>query len=251
MKEEANQSSRPFIVGLGLGILLLGLALGLVAYVLGAVVLIAGLGGWLRDDFYGRFKVEEEAGGEQWPFEGVGRVKLGMWLFLASETILFGVILASYAMVRMKSQDWPAAGEILSISHGTINTFILLTSSFTLVLGLAAIRDGNQRGLKAGLLLTAALGALFLVNKATEWSELFSRGFTFQSGLPGSTYYLTTGLHGLHVFAGLLGLAYLSTKAFRGGFTAENHDTVENFALYWHFVDIAWVFIFPLFYLIA
>lgn len=251
MSQEANQSARPFVVGLGLGILLMGFALGLGAVVLGVAILLAGLVGWVADDFYGRFRVEEEPGRETHPFEGVGRVKLGMWIFLASETILFGIILASYAMVRMRSPTWPSAGEILSVSHGTLNTFILLTSSFTLVMGLAAVREGNQKGLKTGLILTAALGALFLLNKAREWSELFSQGFTFQSGLPGSTYYVTTGIHGLHVFAGLVGLAYLGLKAYKGGFTRENHDTVENFALYWHFVDIAWVFIFPIFYLIS
>ncbi len=118
-------------------------------------------------------------------------------------------------------------------------------------MGLDAIRRGNQARLRVGLLSTFLLGAAFLAIKASEWSELFRRGFTLSSGLPGSTYYLTTGTHGLHVLAGLVGLLYLIAKASKGGFTMENHDAVENFGLYWHFVEIVWVFIFPLFYLIS
>jgi cytochrome c oxidase subunit I+III len=250
MSAKEAQSPWPFLIGLGLGILFLGFALGAAAYLLGAVVLSLGLGGWIRDDFHGRFVAPEVSPGEQWPFEGVGKIKLGMWIFLAGEVILFGALLASYVMVRLNSPSWPTPGEILDISHGTLNTFILLTSSLTLVLGLAAIRNGNQLRLRVGLILTFILGVAFLLSKASEWRGLISHGFTLRSGLPGSTYYVTTGVHGLHVLAGLVGLLYLIVKTQTGAFTVEDHDTIENFALYWHFVDIVWVFIFPMFYLI-
>ncbi len=250
MSEEAPRSPWPVIIGLGIGIFLLSAGAGLKYHIAGAIILAAGVLGWSRDDFRGRFAAPEEFRGERWPFEWVGKVKLGMWIFLASETLFFGTIIASYLYLRLKSPSWPAAGEILSISHGTLNTFVLLTSSFTLVLGLAAIRSGNQRGLRAGLILTLLLGALFLAIKASEWNELLNHGFTPGSGLPGSTYYFTTGMHGLHVLAGLAGLSYLLAKSLRGGFTMENHVTVDHFGLYWHFVDIVWVFLFPLFYLL-
>src|SRR5437899_9257383 len=102
------------------------------------------------------------------------------------------------------------------------------------------------------LLLTTnfLLVALFLESKASECADLYSKGFWFNSGLPGSTYFLTTGIHGLHVTAGLILLAYLIKKTMNGGFSKENNDTVEYFGLYWHFVDIIWVFPFPLFYLL-
>ncbi len=95
---------------------------------LGIILLAAGLLGWMRDDFYGRFVVAEEPPGERWPFVNVPKVKLGMWIFLAGETVLFGVLIASYVYLRSNSPSWTAAGEILSISHGTVNTFVLLTS---------------------------------------------------------------------------------------------------------------------------
>ncbi|MEM4298092.1 MAG: cytochrome c oxidase subunit 3, partial [Nitrososphaerota archaeon] len=128
--------------------------------------------------------------------------------------------------------------------------FILLTSGLTVVLALASSRVGNRAGTSGFLAATLALGALFLFNKYNEWSELFSHGITFSSSLPASTFFLTTGIHGAHVLAGLLALGYLLARALKGAYIGRGHETLEYFGYYWHFVDIVWVFIFPLFYLV-
>ena len=173
-----------------------------------------------------------------------------MWMFLFGEVVLFGSLIGAYIFVRLNSTTWPAPGEVLSITQGAINTIILLTSSLSAVLALAFAKAGNKIGVIAGLIATFILGLAFLFNKGLEWSELFSHGFTFSSGLPATTFYITTGVHGAHVTAGLIALVYLIIGAIRGRYGRDNYSTIENFGLYWHFVDIVWVFLFPLFYLI-
>jgi cytochrome c oxidase subunit I+III len=139
---------------------------------------------------------------------------------------------------------------MLDVWHGATNTFILLTSSLTVVLALASAK-ADRRGLAAGFLgATLVLGLAFLFNKYNEWRELFEHGVTFSSSLPASTFFLTTGVHGAHVTAGLLALVYLIYRAAKGHYGKENWEAIEYFGYYWHFVDIVWVFLFPLFYLI-
>jgi len=120
-----------------------------------------------------------------------------------------------------------------------------------MVFALYSIRGGNIKGLRIGLIGTFSLGAAFLVIKlGIEWPQYYRNGFTISSGLPGSTYFLLTGLHAAHVGAGLVAVGYLLFRSFHGGFTNTKHSAVENIGLYWHFVDIVWMFLFPLFYLI-
>ncbi len=248
--QESHYSPWPILISLGLFVGFLGIGLGLPILLLGAAVLVGSLVGWARDDIARRFVAIEPAVGERWPFAKVDRVKLGVWIFLFSEVVLFGSLICSYLFVRINSDRWPAPGEIFSIQNGAIMTFVLLTSSFTAVLALAAIRAGSQSGLRAGLIGTFVLGLAFLLIKGFEWSELFGHGVTFSSGLPATAFYVTTGAHGAHVAAGLILLLYLLAKAFKGRFSKEDHGAVEYFGLYWHFVDIVWMFLFPLFYLI-
>lgn len=240
----------PLLIGLGTFVALLGAGLGPAVLLLGTVILVSAVAAWGRDDLLGRFASPEPAEAERWPFAAVDRVRLGVWMFLFGEVVLFGALIGSYIFVRLNSTSWPAAGELFSVTSGAINTFILLTSSLTVVLALASIKAGSQTGFRAGLVATFVLGLAFLANKALEWRELFAHGFTFSSGLPGSTYFITTGVHGAHVAVGLAALAYLLLKAFKAGFTQEDHGAVESWGLYWHFVDVVWVFLFPLFYLI-
>lgn len=244
----AHLSRWPVLIGLGIFVAFIGVGLGLPIFLGGVTVLAAALVGWARDDIRSR-SLTLEPPGEQWPFEKVRRVKLGMWVFLASEMVLFGSLIGSYLFVRIHSVSWPLPGEILNIQSGSINTFILITSGITGALALASIRNGSQSGLRASLLATLALGSLFLFNKGSEWSEMLSQGLTFSSGLPASTFYTLTGLHGAHVTAGLIVLVYLLVKAFNGRLTKDNHSGVEYFGLYWAFVDIVWLFLFPLLYL--
>jgi cytochrome c oxidase subunit I+III len=182
-----------------------------------------------------------------------------MWIFLSTEVIVFGSIIGSYLFIRINSTSWPAPGSIHDITTGLLNTVVLLTSSLTVVLAVGAAREGKQRLTVIWLTATLMLGTVFMAVKATEWYAYFTGNygphppqpvFTFSSLLPGSTYFFTTGLHGAHVVAGLLITVYLIKKATNGGYSKDNHIGIENFGLYWHFVDILWVFLFPLFYLI-
>ncbi|MBI3859198.1 MAG: cbb3-type cytochrome c oxidase subunit I [Thaumarchaeota archaeon] len=251
-----HQSSRPVSLGLAAVVSVLGIGLlqywyGLPVLFLGGAILAWTLVGWARDDLHGRFSIDELLG-QRWPFHETVKLKLGMWIFLTTEVVVFGSILGSYLFIRSQVPYWPAPGSIHDIPLGLTNTLVLLTSSLTVVVAVHAIREGNQRLLLAGLCSTFILGAVFMGIKGSEWYQLFhlENAFNFTAGLPASVYYFTTGLHGAHVLAGMLVTLYLIKRTLNGGFSKENHFAVENFGLYWHFVDILWVFIFPLFYLI-
>ena len=197
-----------------------------------------------------KFISPEDESLEGWPFKNIGRMKMGIWTFLGSEVIFFGVFLGAYIFIRAGTAQWPEIGSVFNIQHGAVNTFILLTSSFTAVLALVFAKSGSRGGLVGSLGITLVLGLWFLYNKATEWQELFREGFTFSSSPISSTYYITTGAHGAHVIGGLVVLAILIGGAVKGKYLKHGHETVEYFGLYWHFVDIVWIFLFPLFYLI-
>jgi cytochrome c oxidase subunit I+III len=243
---ESHLSYWPILISMSALTFFLGVLFGLPLLVLSIV--IGGLA------FYGyakeRFTVYEVEPAESWPFENVPKVKLGVWLFLVTEIIFFSVLLGAYFFVRFNAFSWPVPGSILSIPHGALNTFILLTSSFTAVLALVAARSGSRGRLVSFLSATLVLGLAFLINKGLEWEELFRHGFTFGSSLPATSYYITTGAHGAHVLGGLVLMIYLISRAIKGRYLKGDHHTVEHFGLYWHFVDIVWVFLFPLFYLI-
>ncbi|PSQ27966.1 cytochrome C oxidase subunit I [Halobacteriales archaeon SW_10_68_16] len=208
------------------------------------------------------FHVPEPTIAEQWPYEKVKNVKLGMWMFLGSDVILFGAFIGGYIFMRV-GHGWthwhhdliPEAHVVLP---GLINTYFLLASSFTVVLALVAARNHNRRRLLAYLWTTFFLGVGFLVNKAIEWQHLFhlhegayEGGWTFATNIASSTFYITTGLHGAHVAVGLLITLYLIVRASNGAYLGEEgSETVEYFGLYWHFVDIVWLFLFPLFYIL-
>jgi cytochrome c oxidase subunit I+III len=149
---------------------------------------------------------------------------------------------------------WPIPGSIHDVTIGLILTIILLTSGLTAVLALESAKAGKNQNLIRYLSITFALGATFMVIKGYEWyGYLVTRtpAFTPWGGtLPESTYFFTVGLHGAHVTAGLVVMAYLINKARKNGFSTDNFTGVENFALYWAFVDLVWVFVFPLFYLL-
>ena len=208
------------------------------------------------EDFY---VPEPTSYGEQWPFAGVENTKLGMWIFLASDVILFGAFIGSYIFIRI-SQGWTGWHHLIPEAHvalpGLINTYLLLTSSFTVVLALVAAERGSRWGVVSSLVATFVLGVGFLINKAIEWQHLFhihsdqfAHGWGLSTNIASSTFYLTTGLHGLHVIAGLIVTLYLIWRAWNGAYTDDNRP-LEYFGLYWHFVDIVWLFLFPLFYIV-
>ena len=187
--------------------------------------------------------------GESWPFEAVENTKLGVWIFLASDVVLFGAFIGSYVFIRVAA-GW-TSWEIIPGDPlpGLMNTYLLLTSSFTVVLALVAAEKKSRWGVIASLSTTLLLGIGFLMNKGIEWNHLFHEGLWIDSNIRASTFFLTTGLHAAHVIAGLLITLYLIVRAMRGAYLEDNRS-LEYFGLYWHFVDIVWLFLFPLFYIL-
>ena len=174
---------------------------------------------------------------------------LGMLLFIASEIMLFGSFFTIYFFVRVvnNAPEWPPEGFHLPVYVAGVNTIILLTSSFTMHWALQAIKRGNRAGLKAGLVLTLALGLVFLLTQAREYSRI---GFSPSDGAFGSVFYGLTGLHGAHVFVGLTILTFATIRAFRGHFTAKDHRGVEISGIYWHFVDVMWIVVYTTVYIL-
>jgi heme/copper-type cytochrome/quinol oxidase subunit 3 len=173
-----------------------------------------------------------------------------MWLFLASEVMFFAGLIGAYIVLRSGASEWPVVSEILNVPLVAGNTFILIVSSVTMVRAFAAIEDGNSQSMRRMLIATAALGAIFLSIQAFEWSALLSEGTTPSTSVFGSVFFTLTGFHGLHVLGGVLTLVVVIFKAFRGAFTQASHGGVELMGLYWHFVDVVWIFLFTILYLI-
>ena len=181
---------------------------------------------------------------------GLDNRKLLMWLFLASECLLFGSLIGAYLLYRGQSVVGPYPEELFDIPFTSVSAFVLLMSSVTMVLALAAIQRGDQRGLRIWLLSTAFLGLLFLSGQAFEFTEFNREGLSLSSNLFGTTFYVLTGFHGAHVTVGVLILLSLLVMAYRGRLTQAQSLNVELAGLYWHFVDVVWIVIFTLVYLI-
>jgi len=179
---------------------------------------------------------------------GIPTGKIGVWWFLASEITVFGGLIASYIVVRLGSGGWAEASSHLNFSLALLNTFVLLSSSLTMVLAFAAVEDRKPKKLHINLLLTLLLGLSFLVIKGFEYAGEISHGFTPGAGIFWSFYYGMTGLHALHVLAGIIVNLILLIAALRDTLRPNEHR-VELAGLYWHFVDIVWIFLFPLLYL--
>jgi heme/copper-type cytochrome/quinol oxidase subunit 3 len=175
--------------------------------------------------------------------------KMGMWWFLASEIMVFGGLIGCYILFRLASAGWEATAAHLSLPLASFNTLVLLTSSLTMVLAFAAADRGDTHGLRLCLLLTVLLGLAFLGIKAFEYRAELRQGFTPLAGLFWSFYYAMTGLHGLHVFAGVVVNATLWLTTWRQGAAPRLPQRVEFAGLYWHFVDVVWIFLFPLLYM--
>ena len=182
---------------------------------------------------------------------GIDTRKLGMWIFLASEIMFFTGLIGSYIVLRFANLDsWPVPSTVLNIPLTGINTFILICSSATLVLGLASIQRGYKEGLQVGLFLTVLLGALFLSIQVHEYSNLIADGFTISHSMFGSCFFTLTGFHGAHVFVGVVWLSVVLIRSFLGYFTPEEYAGVEIVGLYWHFVDLVWIILFTILYLV-
>jgi cytochrome c oxidase subunit III len=173
---------------------------------------------------------------------------LGMLLFIISEIMLFGAFFTAYFFIRVVGEvEWPAAGEHLPVAIAGVNTAILLSSSFTMHWALEGARNENRAALKLGILTTFLLGLTFLTIQVNEYVHL---GFAPGDNAQGTIFYSLTGLHGAHVFVGLTLLAFATIRAFRGHYSAKEHRGVEVPGIYWHFVDIMWIFVFSTLYVL-
>jgi len=188
--------------------------------------------------------------------------KMGMWIFLYTEMLLFGGMFLVYAVYRFHyPQEFHLASEELDITIGSINTLILLTSSLTMALSIAALQKGKKQLSLVLQVVTMLLGAAFLANKYVEWGAKIHHGIypnseTLLSQSKGSIiffglYFVMTGIHGLHVLIGMGVFLFMIVFTVRGSVSPVNIVKLENSGLYWHFVDIVWVYLFPLFYLIT
>jgi heme/copper-type cytochrome/quinol oxidase subunit 3 len=177
--------------------------------------------------------------------------KLGMWVFLCSEIMLFGAFISSYIVLNMGSTAFGIPSEeIMGRPLATLNTFILISSSAAMVLALAAIQEDDVKKFARWMGTVIFLGLGFLAIKSFEYSHKIHEGLTLSSSLFGSFYYTMTGLHALHVIGGLLFNGYILRQGLKGRFSQGRWERVEYAGLYWHFVDLVWVVLFPLFYLV-
>ena len=186
------------------------------------------------------------------PDTGLTNPKLGIWLFLASEVMLFGSLFSSYALLRSGAASWPKQYEVLNVPLAALNTVVLIASSVTMVLAWVSLKQKNLARYRLFMGLTLAGGAIFLIVKAIEYSEKFSHGLYPATNNFLGLYFTLTGLHALHVIVGMIVNAYFwgpGAKLWDKNpvwFT----NRVEHAGLFWHFVDLVWIFLFPTLYLL-
>jgi cytochrome c oxidase subunit 3 len=180
---------------------------------------------------------------------GLPHRKLMMWAFLGSDCMFFGSLMSTYLIYRGRSLQGPYPLDVFSLDLTTLSTFVLLMSSLTMVLNLAAIQRGRLGLFRFWVLMTILCGSVFLGFQAYEFTHFAHLGLSLGANLFGSSFYTLTGLHGLHVSIGVIWLSSLLVYSFRGGVTPERALDVEIAGLYWHFVDVVWIAIFTVVYL--
>jgi cytochrome c oxidase subunit 3/cytochrome o ubiquinol oxidase subunit 3 len=181
---------------------------------------------------------------------GVSNEKLAMWVFLGSDCLLFGGLISTYLLMRHKSLSGPGPEDMFDIPFTSVSSFVLLMSSLTMALAVGAIHRGDERRCRAFLATTALLGSVFIAGQAYEFTSFVKEGLGYTTNLFGSAFYTLTGFHGAHVTIGIVFLMSLFVISLRGNLGQERAETVEIFGLYWHFVDVVWILIFTIVYLI-
>ncbi|HTO94477.1 MAG TPA: cytochrome c oxidase subunit 3 [Bacteroidota bacterium] len=186
------------------------------------------------------------------PDTGVYNAKLGIWLFLASEVMLFGALFSSYVLLRVGAVSWPHGYEHLNIPLATVNTVVLITSSVTMVMAWASLALGSLKRFRLYMGSTIALALVFLVIKGFEYAAKFEHGLYPSESTFMAIYFTLTGLHALHIVGGIIVNSYLLGPGSKMWRTQPSRFTnrVEVAGLYWHFVDLVWIFLFPVLYLL-
>jgi heme/copper-type cytochrome/quinol oxidase subunit 3 len=182
---------------------------------------------------------------------GVSNTKLAMWLFLSSDCLFFGAFIATFLLYRDRGgQKGPTPKEVFNIPFTSATSFILLMSSLTMVLALAAIQRGDHRRFRIWIIATALFGATFIGGQIFEFTEFTRKGLNIDTSVFGSSFYVLTGLHGAHVTVGIVWLLSLWGLSMQGQLKTEHAERVEIAGLYWHFVDVVWIVIFTVIYLL-
>ena len=181
---------------------------------------------------------------------GLDNTKLAMWAFLGSECLFFGSLISTYLLYRSRAGTGPTPAEIYDIPFTSVSSFVLLMSSLTMVLALSAIQRGNHKGLRVWLLATAFLGMCFIGGQIYEFTTFYEEGLSLAESPFGSSFFVLTGFHGAHVTVGILMLLLTTGLSLAGRIPQAEARKVELIGLYWHFVDIIWIIIFTVVYLI-
>jgi heme/copper-type cytochrome/quinol oxidase subunit 3 len=181
---------------------------------------------------------------------GLSNSKLAMWVYLGSDCLLFGALISTYLLLRHRSVTGLTPEEIFDIPFTSVSSFVLLMSSLTMALAVAAIGRGDVRRNRVWLATTGILGATFIGGQIYEFTTFYREGLGYTTNIFGSAFYTLTGFHGAHVSVGIIMLMTLLVMSFRGNLGPEKSETVEIVGLYWHFVDIVWILIFTVVYLI-
>ena len=183
---------------------------------------------------------------------GLNNVKLGIWLFLASEVMLFGALFSSYVLLRLMATEWPFGVDVLNVPLGTVNTAVLIGSSVTMVMAYASLKMDDFAAFRRWLGLTIVLSLVFMVIKGFEYNHEFDIGNFPSTSTYLAIYFTMTGLHALHIIGGVVVNTYLLFPGSKMWTTnkAQYTNRVEAAGLYWHFVDLVWIFLFPVLYLL-
>jgi heme/copper-type cytochrome/quinol oxidase subunit 3 len=185
---------------------------------------------------------------------GVSNEKLGMWVFLGSDCLLFGALISTYLLLRHRSIGGPVElrdpANVFDIPFTSVSSFVLLFSSLTMALAVGAIHRGDVRRCRTFLMTTALLGSVFIAGQVYEFTTFVKEGLGYTTNIFGSAFYTLTGFHGVHVSVGIIFLLSMAVMSVRGNLGPDRAETVEIFGLYWHFVDIVWIVIFTVVYLI-
>jgi len=193
-----------------------------------------------------------QPGEHGWTATGVSNEKLAMWVFLGSDCLLFGGLISTYLLYKNTAApgQGPIPHDVYNIPFTSASSFILLMSSLTMVLALSAIQRGDHQRLRVWLVTTALLGATFVSGQVYEFTTFVRQGMGYTQNTAASAFFTLTGFHGVHVSIGIVMLMSLFIMSIRGRLPAGRHETVEIVGLYWHFVDVVWILIFTVVYLI-
>jgi cytochrome c oxidase subunit 3/cytochrome o ubiquinol oxidase subunit 3 len=183
---------------------------------------------------------------------GISNTKLAMWIFLASECLLFGGLITTYLLYKtpISVEQGPAPHQVYDIPFTSVSSFVLLMSSLTMVLAVSAIERGDHHRVRTWLVATALLGATFIAGQIYEFTVFVGEGMGYTTSRSSSAFYTLTGFHGVHVTVGIIMLVSLVLLSLRGKLPEHRSETVETVGLYWHFVDVVWIVIFAVVYLI-